>query len=196
MESDRKAHTRERILDSAYDLLGRYGLRKTTFEDIAARAEVSRQTLYRYFGSKEELIGSVMDREADRFFEALTVAAPEGVDLRDAIENGLIFAFDYLSNHPLLSWIYEHEPSEMLPHLRGHWTPILDSVRRFIEPFLQREVDEGRLAEERAAIAGDWITRVTLSYLFVPGGSVDVRDEEAVRTWLPTLILDGLYGQK
>ncbi|MFP5298046.1 MAG: TetR/AcrR family transcriptional regulator [Actinomycetota bacterium] len=194
MEGTRRTQTRERILDAAYDLLGRMGVRKTTFEDIAARSGVSRQTLYRYFGSKEELIASVMDREAERFFVALNEIAPDGADLRDAIRNGILFAFDYLANHPLLSWIYEHEPSELLPHLRGHWTPILDSVRRFIEPFVIREVEEGRLDEERARIAGDWITRVTLSYLFVPGETVDVRDEEAVRRWLPTLILDGLYG--
>lgn len=195
VERNRRLETRERILDSAYELFGRIGLRKTTFEDIAVKAGVSRQTLYRYFGSKEELTASVMDREAERFFVALNEAAPEGVDLRDAVENGLLFAFDYLAHHPLLSWIYENEPSELLPHLRGHWTPILDSVRRFIEPFLEKEVQEGGLAEDRAAIAGDWVTRVTLSYLFVPGESVDVRDEDSVRKWLPTLILDGLYGR-
>lgn len=193
MSDERKAKTRERILDSAYALVSRMGLKRTTFEDIATKAGVSRQTLYRYFGSKDELVAALMDRESERFFEALSRLAPAGEDFAGALEKGLVFTFDYLDTHPLLSWIYENEPDELLPHLRSHWTPILDAVKRYIEPYVMAEVEAGRLTPERAAIAGDWVSRITLSYLIVPGDIIDVRDQRSLAS-VPQLILHGLQG--
>jgi AcrR family transcriptional regulator len=193
MTSDRKAQTRERILDSAYALVSRVGLRRTTFEDVAAKAGVSRQTLYRYFGSKDEMVAALMDREADRFLEALQRMAVDNTDLAGAMSKGLMFTFDYLASHPLLSWIHENEPDELLPHLRSHWLPILDAVKRYIEPFMEAEVSEGRMTPRRAQMAGDWLSRIAMSYLIVPGDFVNLRDESSIAE-VPDLILNGLRG--
>ena len=52
---------RERILQATYDCVGRWGLAKTTIEDAAREAGVSRATVYRYFpGGRDELIGAVV----------------------------------------------------------------------------------------------------------------------------------------
>lgn len=192
MVGDRKGLTRERILDAAHSLVSRVGFRRTTFEDIASKAGVSRQTLYRHFGSKDDLMADLMDREADRFLQALRRLAPADVDLAGALEAGLVFTFDYLGTHPLLSWIHENEPDELLPHLRSHWSPLLDAVRRFHEPFIAAEVSSGRLSPERADIAGDWITHVVMAYMLLPGEVIDIRDPDTVARWLPSLILEGL----
>jgi AcrR family transcriptional regulator len=193
MISDRKTRTRERILDSAYALVSRVGLRRTTFEDVAAKAGVSRQTLYRYFGSKDEMVAALMDREADRFLEELQKIPVANTDLAGAMSKGLMFTFDYLASHPLLSWIHEHEPDELLPHLRSHWLPILAAVRHYIEPFMEAEVSEGRMTARRAQMAGDWLSRIAMSYLIVPGDFVNLRDERSIAE-VPDLILNGLRG--
>lgn len=48
--------TRRLILDSAMDLFFQDGYEKTTVDDVAAHADVSTTTLYRYFPTKEELV--------------------------------------------------------------------------------------------------------------------------------------------
>src|SRR4029453_6501933 len=52
----KKARTREAIIDAALDLFERNGYDDTTIEEIAAAAEVSPRTFFRYFDSKLELI--------------------------------------------------------------------------------------------------------------------------------------------
>jgi AcrR family transcriptional regulator len=47
--------TRERILNAAFALFGRYGYRRTSMEDIAAEAGLSRAALYLQFRNKEEI---------------------------------------------------------------------------------------------------------------------------------------------
>ena len=60
---------RERLLQATYDCVARWGLAKTTVEDAAREAGVSRATVYRYFpGGREELIGAVVAWEFSRFF--------------------------------------------------------------------------------------------------------------------------------
>jgi AcrR family transcriptional regulator len=46
---------RQRILDSAYDLFSRHGIRGVGIDEVIARAGVAKATLYRHFSSKDEL---------------------------------------------------------------------------------------------------------------------------------------------
>ena len=65
--------TDELIVDAADRLIGRYGLRKMTMEDVAQEAGVSRRTVYGYFKNKQALaMASItpsmcVNRRAGRF---------------------------------------------------------------------------------------------------------------------------------
>jgi AcrR family transcriptional regulator len=47
--------TRERILSGAFTLFGRYGFKRTSMEDIATEAGLSRAALYLQFRNKEDI---------------------------------------------------------------------------------------------------------------------------------------------
>jgi AcrR family transcriptional regulator len=51
---------REKILGFACEIFLKEGFYKITMDDIAARLHVSKKTIYKYFPSKEELVGEVM----------------------------------------------------------------------------------------------------------------------------------------
>src|SRR6266545_3819263 len=53
---------RSRILDSALELVGRHGLAELSMEELAARAGVSRATLYRLFPGKVALFAELVRR--------------------------------------------------------------------------------------------------------------------------------------
>jgi AcrR family transcriptional regulator len=60
-------NTRIHLLDVAEKCFERHGIGRTTMEDIAAEARVSRPTLYRYFGDRESLITAISQRRAAKF---------------------------------------------------------------------------------------------------------------------------------
>jgi AcrR family transcriptional regulator len=72
----------ERILDVAGDLLLRWGYRRVTMEDIAAKADVGKGTIYLHWKTREALFLAVMQREVaasvDELARAMT-ADPETV---------------------------------------------------------------------------------------------------------------------
>jgi len=74
-----QAPPRERILAAARDLFYRHGIRAVGVEAIAEAAATNKMTLYRHFGSKDELVAcylSELAKEGDAVFERLAKAHP------------------------------------------------------------------------------------------------------------------------
>src|SRR4051812_32940093 len=53
---------RRRIVDSAYESFWRLGFRRSTMDTIAARAGLTKRTVYAYFRSKDGLLAAVLQR--------------------------------------------------------------------------------------------------------------------------------------
>ncbi len=68
------APPRERILNAARELFYRHGIRAVGVEAIAETAVTNKMTLYRHFGSKDELIAAYLTelaKEGDEVWETL-----------------------------------------------------------------------------------------------------------------------------
>src|ERR1044071_4042148 len=66
-----------RLLDAAYDQFCRMGIRRSTMEDVARRAGVSRITAYRRFATKDALVAQVVRREFRRYFDQFLIDISE-----------------------------------------------------------------------------------------------------------------------
>jgi AcrR family transcriptional regulator len=53
---------RQRILDTAYDLFSRRGIRGVGVDEVIERAGVAKATLYRHFPSKDDLVLAFLDQ--------------------------------------------------------------------------------------------------------------------------------------
>lgn len=62
---------RHAILRAALDAMIEHGVDGLAIDDVARRANISRRTLYRYFGTKKELIQGVISVENAAFFEEM-----------------------------------------------------------------------------------------------------------------------------
>jgi AcrR family transcriptional regulator len=56
---------RERILETAYDLFSRRGIRGVGVDEVIERAAVAKATLYRHFSSKDELVIAFLARREE-----------------------------------------------------------------------------------------------------------------------------------
>ena len=75
----RTSSKREALLDAAEALFARQGYRAVGIDTVLARAGVAKMTLYKHFGSKEELIAAVLERRAETIAASLAqriAAAP------------------------------------------------------------------------------------------------------------------------
>jgi AcrR family transcriptional regulator len=57
-----QAGARDRVLDTAYELFSRRGVRDVGIDELIDRAGVAKATLYRHFRSKEDLVAAFLER--------------------------------------------------------------------------------------------------------------------------------------
>jgi AcrR family transcriptional regulator len=69
-----KEDKKEFIIEASRELFARFGLKKTTMDEIAKKCSMSKATLYYYFKSKEDIFRAVIDKEFNIFKEKMEVA--------------------------------------------------------------------------------------------------------------------------
>jgi AcrR family transcriptional regulator len=69
----RGARSREAVLDAAERLMAEQGYEAATVAALVNEAGIPPSSIYHYFGSKEGVLLAVMERGADRFFQAVPV---------------------------------------------------------------------------------------------------------------------------
>jgi TetR/AcrR family transcriptional regulator, repressor for neighboring sulfatase len=67
------------VLDAATDLFAERGPAATSIRDIAARSNVNHGLVFRHFGTKEQLVGTVLDHLGANLTELLRAQAPADV---------------------------------------------------------------------------------------------------------------------
>src|SRR5207245_9930779 len=153
---------RERILEAAYECVARYGLGKTTVEDVTRAARLSRATVYRYFpGGRDQLMREVIAWETGRFFGRLAEAVAGAPDFARLLEEALVFAHRAVEEHAVLQKVLQTEPERLLPQLTVESERVLVFIRGFLGPYLQHERLAPRLDAEQTA---RYVTRMLLSY--------------------------------
>lgn len=99
LRSRKKQRTRRQIADTALLLFAKQGFDAVTVADIAAAADVSEQTVYNYFKTKESLVF-----DEDEAFEARFVAMvqdrPKRASLIDAVRAEACAFLDGLARRP------------------------------------------------------------------------------------------------
>ena len=83
---------RQRILDTAYELFSRRGIRAVGIEEVIARAAVAKATLYRHFPSKDDLVLAFLAEREERWTRQLVEAGAK--ERGNTAEEQLLAIFD------------------------------------------------------------------------------------------------------
>lgn len=171
MTRDGPSATHAAILDAALEVLGRVGIAKLALEEVATEAGVSRQTVYRHFGSRDGLLSAVIVREEEELL-GLVDEATDGVDdVEEAVRVGLAAALHGAQQHPLLQRLLTSEPEALLPFLTLGSGPVLSIIGPAIAAVVQRRAPH--LTDADLEFLGDAIGRVVVSYAVSPREDID-----------------------
>jgi AcrR family transcriptional regulator len=178
-----------RVLDGALLCVARWGLAKTTLDDVSRAAGCSRATVYRAFpGGKEALFDRLLRAELDRFCASIAAQLASAATLEDLLVTGITSAGSGVLDHAALQFLLQHEPAAVLPAISFHrFDEVLATARTFATPHLERWLDTSE-----AQRVAEWVTRVIVSYVMCPAEGVDLRDETSVRQLVRQFILPGL----
>lgn len=184
---------RDRLLSAAYTSVARFGLGKTTVDDVARASGLSRATIYRHFpGGRDELLRETVAWGVAQYFDRLAEAVRDAPDLEGLLVDGLAFARRSVLEHDVLQKMLATEPERLLPLLTTEAQRTLPFVAAFLHPYLARDAAAGRLRPgvdiDRAA---EYLARGVLSLIGAPA-RWDLEDPAAVRAVVRDELLGGI----
>ncbi|MFC7513519.1 TetR/AcrR family transcriptional regulator [Herbaspirillum sp. GCM10030257] len=164
------------ILRSALDCMSELGIEGFTVDDVAKRANISRRTLYRYYGSKNELIEAAVSAENQSFFEEMQRSLSDYErDFGAYLEECICFIALYRQRHAGFhhDYLARSVTTAVLPYIveniKPLWHKVLDEpYRRYVEQH------DGTHASLDDVIA--LISRIGLAYSLIPA------DKDAIRS--------------
>jgi AcrR family transcriptional regulator len=179
--------SRARILEATYACIARSGLERTTVEDAAREAQVSRATIYRWFpGGRDELLNETIAWQTDQFFERLAAEVADAATLAEVVSRAIVSAHRWVDAHEVLQRLVTTEPGRLVPAITAEMRRLVPEIGHFIEPYLERE----GVADPGAA--GEYVARVVVSHIGTPG-RWDLDDPAQVAELVRTEVLAGIF---
>jgi AcrR family transcriptional regulator len=159
---------RNTLLDSACEQLQSHRWADVTMADIARAAGVSRQTLYKEFGSRDEFAQVLVMREADRFLMAVEGAVAAHLD---DPAGALAAAFDVFlgaaAENPLVRTIVHGDGAEeLLALFTTHGQPLLERATERLTVVLLTSWP--LVAREDVRLLSECLVRLAISYAALP----------------------------
>jgi AcrR family transcriptional regulator len=174
--------------------MGRWGLAKTTVEDIAREAGVSRATVYRLFpGGKSAISDAAALADMVRLVDTLRDGLADLGDRAECLSTGLWLAARFFAEHEALTFLREHEPDEFERLVRlERLDALLVATGELVGPVLAPVFDDDVAARDAARDAAIWLGRLVASHVINPSPSLDLTDADTARWVVTTFVLPGL----
>jgi AcrR family transcriptional regulator len=157
----RKANTRERLLDAARSAFADSGFHGASVEEIATRAGFSTGALYSNFDGKEDLFLELMERAIDEHAEEIARAVAERPSVSERAAGGARQWMSMIEREPELLllfmefWAYGVRDADVRPKVAERFAQVRRLLTQLIEDAV-REFDlQLALPAEQLAMAVD-----------------------------------------
>jgi AcrR family transcriptional regulator len=184
--------TRDRLLSAAERCLRRSGIRRTTMIEVAVEAGLSRAALYKHFPDKASLIVAALVRTDETFWadaharvsgaQGIAAQVAEAVRMSRQHQPGALFLQLKTEEPGAFAETVGTGLREMMPGMAVFWHSYLEAARSHGE--VRADLDIVR--------AGEWVMRIVLSLVTVPGDAVDVDDPASVGRFVEEFLVAGL----
>ncbi len=161
---------RATLVGAARDQLEQRAWAEITMAEIATAAGVSRQTLYKEFGTRAEFGQAFVIHEGERFLDAVEAAVHEHLDdPRAAVGAALELFLRTAGEDSLIRILLSDDGTGgMLPFVTTQGMPVVQWATARLTAVIQ----EGwpRASEPDALLLAESLVRLAISYITAPGG--------------------------
>jgi AcrR family transcriptional regulator len=143
----RRRLIQDEIVRAAAVCFREHGYRATTLDAIAARAGVSKVTLYKYVSSKEELLCQVFERTIDSFRAGLRRIVEPELPADETLRRILRYQVELLASHLPFLTVFFSEEGGLPPEMARRVAREKREYDRAIERVVRAGVRQGLLRE-------------------------------------------------
>lgn len=175
---------KNRLMDGCIASIQARGVTKTSIRDIANETGIARQTVYKHFKNKNEILAASFQREGLAFGLEVADYIRDFSDLEDKFVFGFIYVVENFTNNPILAQVVA-PGSTFLNDVGMQYFNFADFGK-----LVYRQVFDQypKLEKNSEAISELWI-RNSLSFISMPGAS---KSKEALEVFIRERLIPGI----
>ena len=179
---------RERLLDAAEECLQQFGPQKTSMEDVARAAGMSRATVYRYFENRDALLLGVASRQAANLAADAMGYLARFDNISDWLVEGLLYTLRELPKRPVFASLVTSLDSRSGTTLFLGSNAMVEIGVDVLQPMFDMAKGQGVVREDLDLhLLIEWLLRVLWTYLNAP--SQVATDEEGMRRLFKMMLI-------
>lgn len=149
---------RREIFEAATACFQKFGIRRTTMDDVAESAGVSRKTVYNYFENKNSLISEVIAQEARRVADEARDRLAHDLPAADLIVEAELALLDAARRSPYVNMLLGPDAVTLTAEVVDHSSRVMQVERDYWDPILERLRDAGQLQVNDLTEVVEWLT--------------------------------------
>ncbi len=131
------------ILDTAKKMFGRYGLKKTSIDEIARMARVAKGTIYNYFGSKDHVYLEVLRRETNEIMDKVSSSVAQEISPKDKLSAFARAKFKYMRQAINILNLDREGIENLLPSAESIRNDLIEREINLIHSILKEGMEKG-----------------------------------------------------
>jgi AcrR family transcriptional regulator len=155
------------FLDAAATCFARYGIRRTSVQDVAREMGVDRTTVYRQVGTIPQQVRLLATRDLSRLLNSLPVRAQRPFGPASVIET-MVSVINDMRHHPVVAKTLADDAQTITLSGLAVLPPLLSQAAETIGPMLEAAMDAGVLARRDPLILAEWLVRLVVTLVLVP----------------------------
>jgi AcrR family transcriptional regulator len=155
------------FLDAAARCFERYGVRRTSVQDIALEVGVNRTTVYRQVGTVEQVARLLFAREMHRMLEWLPERLEGGAG-PEVVVDLLAAVVEYSRRHPVAAKVLADEHALIGPFLVQEIPELATEIAAAVAPLLDFAISGGQLARRDPVVVAEWLVRIGITMILAP----------------------------
>lgn len=184
---------RDQILEAANECFTQLGIQRTSVQDVARMANVSRGTVYRYFEDRTVLIEAAIEFGAQRFYKLVAAAMAKKPTLAEKIgamaETHATILLDHRTRNRLMA-----DDAELMRHMIADGDSAVRRTTAFLVPYVRDAQERGEVgAGVDVTAASEWLARIIYSFSTVnEAQTFDMAKPATVRKYVEKFAVNGL----
>ncbi|WP_415623988.1 TetR/AcrR family transcriptional regulator [Mycobacterium intermedium] len=184
---------RDQILEAANECFAQLGIQRTSVQDVARVASVSRGTVYRYFEDRNVLIGAAIEFGAQRFYREVATAMAAKTTLAEQVgamaETHARILLDHRTRNRLMA-----DDAELMRIIISDGDTAVRRSTAFLMPYVRDARERGEVgAGVDVAAASEWLARIIYSFATVnEAQTFDMSKPDTVGRYVETFAVNGL----
>jgi len=152
MERERE-RKKEEILDAAEKLFLKDGFKDTSMDEIAKKSEFSKRTIYKYFGSKEELYAAIALRGIQLFLHVILDSIKgqnTGFDKLKSIATSIVNLKKINKNYAQVIFYFLTQSASKNKSTEGfkNCQKLIENIRDLIQKFIEDGINDGSIRKD------------------------------------------------